>query len=73
MTTFRFIHCSDLHIDSPFKGFSAINPDWAERLRDAPLQSFLNIVDLAVDELDDQQAEEPQEQDNDERADKPCL
>lgn len=50
MTTFRFIHCSDLHIDSPFKGFSAINPDWAERLRDAPLQSFLNIVDLAVRE-----------------------
>jgi len=50
LKTFRFIHCSDLHIDSPFKGFSAINPDWAERLRDAPLQSFLNIVDLAVRE-----------------------
>ena len=50
MATFRFIHCSDLHIDSPFKGFSAINPDWAERLRQAPLQSFLNIVDLAVQE-----------------------
>ena len=50
MSTFRFIHCSDLHIDSPFKGFSAINPDWAERLRDAPLQSFLNIVDMAVRE-----------------------
>jgi exonuclease SbcD len=50
MTSFRFIHCSDLHIDSPFKGFSAINPDWAERLRQAPLQSFLNIVDLAVRE-----------------------
>ncbi len=50
MSTFRFIHCSDLHIDSPFKGFSAIHPEWAERLRDAPLQSFLNIVDLAVRE-----------------------
>jgi DNA repair exonuclease SbcCD nuclease subunit len=50
LATFRFIHCSDLHIDSPFKGFSAINPDWAERLREAPLQSFLNIVDLAVQE-----------------------
>ncbi|MDH3256605.1 MAG: DNA repair exonuclease [Nitrospinota bacterium] len=50
MTTFRFIHCSDLHIDSPFKGFSAINPEWAERLRQAPLQSFLNIVELAVQE-----------------------
>ena len=48
MTPFRFIHCSDLHIDSPFKGFSAIHPDWAQRLRDAPLKSFLNIVDLAV-------------------------
>ena len=50
MSTFRFIHCSDLHIDSPFRGFSAIHPEWAERLRDAPLQSFLNIVDLAVRE-----------------------
>ena len=50
MSTFRFIHCSDLHIDSPFKGFSAIHPEWAERLREAPLQSFLNIVDLAVRE-----------------------
>jgi DNA repair exonuclease SbcCD nuclease subunit len=39
-----------LHIDSPFKGFSAIHPEWAERLREAPLQSFLNIVDLAIQE-----------------------
>ncbi len=50
MTTFRFIHCSDLHIDSPFKGFSAIHPEWAQRLHEAPLKSFLNIVDLAVSE-----------------------
>ena len=50
MSSFRFIHCSDLHIDSPFKGFSAIHPEWALRLREAPLQSFLNIVDLAVRE-----------------------
>jgi len=50
LATFRFIHCSDLHIDSPFKGFSAIHPEWAERLREAPLQSFLNIVELAIQE-----------------------
>ncbi|MDH5761416.1 MAG: DNA repair exonuclease [Nitrospinota bacterium] len=50
MTAFRFIHCSDLHIDSPFKGFSAIRPDWADRLREAPLRSFLKIVDLAISE-----------------------
>ena len=50
MASFRFIHCSDLHIDSPFKGFSAIQPEWAQRLHEAPLKSFLNIVDLAVSE-----------------------
>jgi len=50
LTAFRFIHCSDLHIDSPFKGFSAIRPDWADRLREAPLRSFLKIVDLAISE-----------------------
>lgn len=50
MKTFRFIHCSDLHIDSPFKGFSSIHKEWAARLREAPLKSFLNIVDLAVQE-----------------------
>ena len=50
MAAFRFIHCSDLHIDSPFKGFSEIHPKWAQRLREAPLQSFLNIVDLAIQE-----------------------
>ena len=48
MNTFRFVHCSDLHIDSPFKGFSSIHKEWAARLREAPLKSFLNIVDLAV-------------------------
>ena len=50
MKTFRFIHCSDLHIDSPFKGFSAIHKEWAQRLREAPLKSFMNVVDLAVQE-----------------------
>jgi len=53
MSTFRFIHCSDLHIDSPFKGFSRIDPEWAERLRSATLRAFENIVDLAVDEAVD--------------------
>ena len=50
MTAFRFIHCSDLHIDSPFKGFTSQVPALTERLRESTFQSFHNIVKLAVEE-----------------------
>lgn len=50
MPGFRFIHCSDLHIDSPFKGLAADYPDLAEKLRDSTYQAFQNIVDLALKE-----------------------
>ena len=50
MTSFRFIHCSDLHIDSPFKGLSSIEPKLAEILRKSTYQAFQNIVDLAIKE-----------------------
>lgn len=50
MTTFRFIHCSDLHIDSPFKGLSAVEPRLARRLLESTYKAFNNIVDLAVQE-----------------------
>lgn len=50
MTAFRFIHCSDLHIDSPFKGLASQVPTLTERLRESTFQSFYNIVKLAVEE-----------------------
>lgn len=50
MTSLRFIHCSDLHIDSPFKGLSSEKPDLANRLRASTSQAFQNIVDLAIHE-----------------------
>ena len=50
MTAFRFIHCSDLHIDSPFKGLASQVPALTERLRESTFQSFYNIVKLAVEE-----------------------
>ena len=50
MTTFRFIHCSDLHIDSPFKGLASQMPSLAERLRESTFQAFNNIVKLALEE-----------------------
>jgi exonuclease SbcD len=50
MSSFRFIHCSDLHIDSPFKGLSFEKPELAKKLRASTSQAFQNIVDLAIKE-----------------------
>jgi len=50
MSSFRFIHCSDLHIDSPFKGLSSEKPELAKRLRASTSQAFQNIVHLAINE-----------------------
>ncbi len=50
MTAFRFIHCSDLHIDSPFKGLTSQVPSLAERLRESTFRAFHNIVKLALEE-----------------------
>jgi len=48
--TFKFIHCSDLHIDSPFKGFSSVGNSLVEALRKSTYQAFQNIVELALKE-----------------------
>jgi len=49
----RFVHCADLHLDSPFKGIAALEPDFAEKLREAPLAALEKIVDLALQESAD--------------------
>ena len=48
--TFKFIHCSDLHIDSPFKGFSFVENSLVEALRKSTYQAFQNIIELALKE-----------------------
>jgi DNA repair exonuclease SbcCD nuclease subunit len=48
--TFKFIHCSDLHIDSPFKGFSSAESSLLEVLRKSTYKAFQNIVELALKE-----------------------
>lgn len=50
MTPVKFIHCADLHIGTPFKGISAINPELGELLYQCTYQAFDNIIDLAVQE-----------------------
>ncbi|NIQ03648.1 MAG: hypothetical protein GWM98_27620, partial [Nitrospinaceae bacterium] len=50
MTSFRFLHCSDLHIDSPFRGISSDQPKLAEKLRRSTLRAYQNIIQLALRE-----------------------
>jgi predicted phosphodiesterase len=50
MATFRFLHCADLHLDSPLRGLEA-NPDApAERIRSATRRALTNLVDYALRE-----------------------
>ena len=50
MAEFRFIHCSDLHIDSPFKGLTSQAPTLANALRESTFKAFQNIARLALQE-----------------------
>lgn len=49
MTKIRFIHTSDLHIGTPFKGLCNSNSQLASKLKDASLRSFQRIIDLCID------------------------
>ena len=44
MPDFRFVHAADLHLDTPFDGLSRLGGDLPERLRDASLQAFDNLI-----------------------------
>lgn len=49
MKPVSFIHCADLHIETPFKGIVEIQPELQELLYRSTYQSFNNIVDLAIE------------------------
>lgn len=48
LTPFSFVHCADLHLDSPFEGIHAAAPEIAAVLREATFQALDQIVDLAL-------------------------
>ena len=50
METIRFVHTSDLHLDTPFKGLSQLNTELAKRLKGAGFNTFSRIVDICLDE-----------------------
>ena len=50
MATFRFLHCADLHLDSPLRGLEADPDAPAERIRGATREALQNLIDFAVNE-----------------------
>ena len=50
MTSFRFIHAADIHLDSPLKGLAGQEGATAERIRAAPREAFEQLVGAAIDE-----------------------
>ena len=47
---FRFIHASDIHLDSPLRGLSRYESAPVDSIRDACRRAFRNLVDLAIEE-----------------------
>ena len=53
MTSFRFFHAADIHLDSPLTGLASIEGRVAERIRTAPRAAFEALVEQAIqDQVD---------------------
>ena len=50
MATFRFLHCADLHLDSPLRGLEADPDAPVDAIRGATRQALTNLVDFAINE-----------------------
>lgn len=47
--TITFVHCADLHLDSPFSGPGGLSPSMGAFLRKSTFRAFENAVDLALE------------------------
>lgn len=45
----KFLHCADLHLDSPFQGLRQLNEDLARQCRAASFSAFDRLVALALE------------------------
>ncbi len=50
MKRLRFMHAADLHLDSPFKGMSALPERVRERIRESTFEALKELVALAIQE-----------------------
>ncbi|PWZ98752.1 DNA repair exonuclease, partial [Staphylococcus pseudintermedius] len=46
----KFLHCADLHLDSPFASKRYLNPTILKDVENSAYKSFENIIDLALRE-----------------------
>ena len=46
--TVKFLHCADVHLDTPFKGLSRVNSGLAKSLKDVSKKVLENIIDVAI-------------------------
>ncbi|MBR4834853.1 MAG: DNA repair exonuclease [Thermoguttaceae bacterium] len=46
----KFIHCADLHLDSPMRGLGTTDPEIAATIRDASRRAFERLIDVALEE-----------------------
>jgi len=47
---FKFVHCADLHLDSPLRGLSLLADAPEEEIRGATRKALVNLVDLCIAE-----------------------
>ena len=45
----RFVHCADLHLDSPLRGLERYEGAPVDEMREATRRSFVNVVDLTLE------------------------
>jgi DNA repair exonuclease SbcCD nuclease subunit len=50
MTTFRFLHCADLHLDSPLRGLEADPDAPVDKIRGATREALQNLVNYAIEQ-----------------------
>ena len=50
LTSFRFIHTADIHLDSPLRGLAGQEGGAAERIRAAPREAFDTLIGRAIQE-----------------------
>ncbi len=49
LSTIRFIHTADLHLDSPFKGMTGLPPARLNELRESTFTAFNRLIDYAIE------------------------
>jgi DNA repair exonuclease SbcCD nuclease subunit len=53
MSSFRFVHAADLHLDAPFQGLSRVSAELGQKLRQATFQALDSLIQLCLQQQAD--------------------